>query len=92
MGGTPAGGPMPTEGPGVGQIGQSAVQIAFEISQASKLLAKAVPSLAPTIAQFLSTLNMELGAALSAGQGGMSPLDSPDTASFPDGSARLTAF
>lgn len=85
-------GPMPTEGPGVGQIGQSAVQLAFESSQALKLLAKAVPTLAVTIAEFLSTLNLELGAALNAGQGGVSPLTSPDAAAFPDGSARQTAF
>lgn len=84
------GGAMPLDGVGLNQVGQSAVQIAMEIDQACKILAKAVPSMAPLLMTFVQDLRTQLGAALSTGQAAsMTP---PDAQDFPDGSTRLSAY
>lgn len=83
-----AGGAMPIDGVGMNQVGSSAVQVAMEIDQACKLLAKLVPPMGPMIAEFVTQLRLQLGAALSAGQTGS--MTGPDQG-FPDGSSRLTA-
>ncbi len=80
---------MPMDGVGMNQVGQSAVQVAMEIDQACKLLAKLVPTMAPMIGQFVSDLRLNLGQALSAGN--TAQMAGPDS-SFPDGSSRLTAY
>lgn len=78
----------PSGGAGVAQIGGAAVRMAMEIDQAIKLLAQAVPVLAPWAARVTTELRIQLGQALASGGVPTSPEPS-DNSAFPDGSGRL---
>jgi hypothetical protein len=74
--------------PGMSQVSESAVRMSAEIDQALKLLAQAIPQLAPWVEQVTNELRNQVGQAL---QGGAVPTDpsAQDNSRFPDGAARL---
>lgn len=74
--------------PGMSQVSESAVRMSAEIDQALKLLAQAIPQLAPWVEQVTNDLRVQVGMAL---QGGAVPTDPSmqDSARFPDGSGRI---
>lgn len=74
--------------PGMSQVSESAVRMSAEIDQALKLLAQAIPQLAPWVEQVTNDLRMQVGQAL---QGGAVPTDPSmqDNSRFPDGGGRL---
>ncbi len=74
--------------PGMSQVSESAVRMSAEIDQALKLLAQAIPQLAPWVEQTTNDLRYQVGMAL---QGGQVPTDpsAQDNARFPDGAARM---
>lgn len=83
VGGAPEPGPA-----GASQLGGAAVRMGLEIDQALKMLARAVPALAPWAARVTTELRMQLGQALANGGAPTSP-EPMDNAVFPDGSGRL---
>jgi hypothetical protein len=60
----------------------------MEIDQALKLLAQAVPVLAPWVMRVTTELRTQLGAALASGGVPTSP-EPADNAAFPTGAGRL---
>lgn len=81
-------GPQPGQTAGMSQISESTVRMGAEIDQALKLLAQALPVLAPWVEKTVMELRFQIGTALQSGQVPTSP--SPqDNQQFPDGSGRL---
>jgi hypothetical protein len=70
------------------QISESAVRMGSEIDQALKLLAQAIPQLAPWVEQTTMELRYQIGMAL---QGGAIPTNPTpdDSQSMPDGTGRM---
>lgn len=69
---------------GANQTNDAATRIAMEIDQALRLLAQAMPGMAPWVAQITVELKQQLAKGLTA----QAPLLQGEQA-FPDGSARL---
>lgn len=80
------GGQSPTAG--MSQISESAVRMGAEIDQALKLLAQAIPQLAPWVEQTVMELKYQIGTALQSGSVPTSP-EPADNEAMPDGSGRL---
>lgn len=74
--------------PGASQVSESAVRMSAEIDQALKLLAQAIPSLAPWVEQVTSDLRYQVGTALQSGQVPTNPAN-VDNSRMPDGSGRM---
>ncbi len=73
---------------GQSQISDSVVRMGAEIDQAIKLLAQALPQLAPWAEKVTGELRSQIGAALQGGAVPTSPVPE-DNQRFPDGGARL---
>lgn len=73
---------------GMSQISETAVRMGAEIDQALKLLAQAIPQLAPWVEKTVMELRFQIGTALQAGNVPTSPVPA-DQESFPDGGGRL---
>jgi len=85
-GGTP--GMQPGQSSGMSQISESAVRMGSEIDQALKMLAQAIPQLAPWVEKTVFELRFQIGTALQGG--GVPTNPTPvDNESMPDGSGRL---
>jgi hypothetical protein len=84
----PGGGAQPGQTAGQSQISESAVRMGAEIDQALKLLAQAIPALAPWVEKTILELRFQIGSALQAGAQPTSPIPQ-DAQRFPDGGARL---
>jgi hypothetical protein len=69
------------------QINEKAIQVAYEIDMALKLLAQMVPQLGPWVMTVLPELHMQLGQALAVGAP-TSP-EPQDNAVMPDGGGNL---
>lgn len=82
MGGTP------NMTPGMTQISESAVRMGTEIDQALKLLAQAMPQLAPWVEKTVMELRYQIGTALNSGAVPTNPAPA-DQESFPTGEGRL---
>lgn len=88
------GGPDPSMGgaqtptAGMSQISESVVRMSAEIDQALKLLAQAIPQIAPWVEKTVLELRFQIGTALQSGAVPTSPTPT-DNAQFPDGGARL---
>lgn len=78
----------PATSPGMSQISESVVRMSAEIDQALKLLAQALPQLAPWVEQVTMQLKTQIGTALQSGSVPTSPVPQ-DNDRFPDGGARL---
>jgi hypothetical protein len=76
------------QSPGMSQISETAVRMGAEIDQALKLLAQAIPQLAPWVEKTVMELRFQIGTALQAGNVPTSPVPA-DQESFPDGGGRL---
>lgn len=79
--------PQPGMTAGMSQISESTVRMGAEIDQALKLLAQALPQLAPWVEKTVMELRFQIGTALQAG-----PATNPapqDNEQFPDGSGRM---
>lgn len=74
--------------PGMSQISETAVRMGAEIDQALKLLAQAIPQLAPWVEKTVMELRFQIGTALQAGNVPTSPVPA-DQESFPDGGGRM---
>lgn len=73
---------------GMSQISDSAVRMGAEIDQALKMLAQAIPTLAPWVEKTCLELRYQIGTSLQSGNVPTDPT-SQDNARFPDGGARL---
>lgn len=73
---------------GQSQISDSVVRMGAEIDQALKLLAQAIPQLAPWVEKTTMELRTQIGQALQGGAVPTSPTPQ-DNSRFPDGGARL---
>ena len=73
---------------GMSQISETAVRMGAEIDQALKLLAQAIPQLAPWVEKTVMELRFQIGTALQAGNVPTSPVPA-DQEQFPDGGGRL---
>ncbi len=73
---------------GMSQIGESAVRMGAEIDQALKLLAQAIPQLAPWVEKTTFELRYQIGTALQSGNVPTSP-EPAQNEQFPDGTGRL---
>lgn len=82
------GAPAPTPTAGMSQISESAVRMGSEIDQALKLLAQAIPQLAPWVEKTVMELRFQLGTALQSGAVPTNP-EPADNTMMPDGSGRL---
>lgn len=78
----------PAMNPGMSQISATAVRMGAEIDQALKLLAQAIPTLAPWVEKTALELRFQIGTALNAGSVPTSPVPQ-DAERFPDGGGRL---
>lgn len=87
MGGPQQGG-APGQTAGMSQISESTVRMGAEIDQALKLLAQALPVLAPWVEKTVMELRFQIGTALQSGQVPTSP-EPQDNQQFPDGSGRM---
>lgn len=76
------------QNPGQSQVSQSVVRMGAEIDQALKLLAQAMPALAPWVEKTTQELRIQLGTALQNGQQATNPTPQ-DSQRFPDGSGRI---
>ena len=81
-------GDMMQQTAGMSQISETAVRMGAEIDQALKLLAQAIPQLAPWVEKTVMELRFQIGTALQAGNVPTSPVPA-DQESFPDGGSRL---
>jgi hypothetical protein len=70
------------------QISEAAIRIASEIDQALKLLAQAMPQLAPWVERTVMEMRYQVGTALQSGAVPTSPVPR-DNERFPDGGGRL---
>jgi hypothetical protein len=86
MGGAPEATPQATQG--MSQISESAVRMGAEIDQALKLLAQAIPNLAPWVEKTVMELRYQIGTALQSGAVPTNPAPN-DNEQFPDGGGRL---
>jgi len=77
----------PAPSPGGQQISEKAIQVAYEIDMAIKLLAQMVPQLGPWAMTVLPELHQQLGQALAAGAPA-SP-EPQGNAAMPDGGGNL---
>lgn len=84
----PSQGMQPGQTSGMSQISESAVRMGSEIDQALKLLAQAIPSLAPWVEKTVFELRYQIGTALQSGGVPTSP-EPQDNQQFPDGGGRL---
>lgn len=82
-------GPQPSTGAGENQIGGAAVRMGMEIDQALKLLAQAIPQLAPWVEKTVLELRQQIGNALNQGAVPTSPAPGQDNAQFPGGRGNL---
>lgn len=73
---------------GMSQISESAVRMGAEIDQALKLLAQAIPQLAPWVEKTVMELRFQIGTALQSGAVPTNPTPN-DNEQFPDGGGRL---
>lgn len=73
---------------GMSQISGTAVRMGAEIDQALKLLAQAIPQLAPWVEKTALELRYQIGTALNAGAVPTNPVPQ-DNERFPDGGGRL---
>ncbi len=73
---------------GMSQISESTVRMGAEIDQALKLLAQALPVLAPWVEKTVMELRFQIGTALQSGQVPTSPAPA-DNQQFPDGGGRM---
>jgi len=80
------GGQTPTAG--MSQISESVVRMSAEIDQSLKLLAQAIPQIAPWVEKTVLELRFQIGTALQSGAAPTNPTPADNTA-FPDGGARL---
>lgn len=87
MGGQPGGAP-PGQTAGMSQISESAVRMGAEIDQALKLLAQAIPQLAPWVEKTVMEMRFQIGTALQSGAVPTSPAP-VDNQEFPTGEGRL---
>jgi hypothetical protein len=78
----------PNQSAGMSQISESAVRMGSEIDQALKLLAQAIPQLAPWVEKTTMELRYQIGTALQSGGVPTDPTPA-DSQSMPDGSGRL---
>lgn len=78
----------PDQTAGMSQISESAVRMGAEIDQALKLLAQAIPQLAPWVEKTTLELRYQIGAALQSGAVPTDPT-AGGKESFPDGLGRL---
>ncbi len=74
---------------GMSQISDSAVRMGAEIDQALKLLAQAMPQLAPWVEQVCLQLRYQIGSALNSGGVPTNPTPEADNTRFPDGGGRM---
>ena len=81
-------GAAPGQTAGMSQISESAVRMGAEIDQALKMLAQAIPQLAPWVEQTVMELRYQIGTALQSGAVPTNPTPQ-DNEQFPDGSGRL---
>ena len=87
--GDPSGmGGMQSPTAGMSQISESVVRMSAEIDQALKLLAQAIPQIAPWVEKTVLELRFQIGTALQGGAVPTNPTPA-DNAQFPDGGARL---
>lgn len=87
MQGAPGGG-APGQTAGMSQISESAVRMSSEIDQALKLLAQAIPQLAPWVEKTVMELKYQVGTALQSGNVPTDP-SSSDNTQMPDGMGRV---
>lgn len=87
-GGPPMGGGAMPQTAGMSQISESAVRMGAEIDQALKLLAQAIPTLAPWVEKTTLELRFQIGTALNSGAVPTNPTPT-DGESFPTGEGRL---
>lgn len=73
---------------GMSQISETAVRMGAEIDQALKLLAQAIPQLAPWVEKTVMELRFQIGTAINSGAMPQSPVPE-DAEKFPDGSGRM---
>lgn len=73
---------------GMSQMSTSAVRMGAEIDQALKLLAQAIPALAPWVEKTTQELRFQIGSALQSGAQPTNPTPQDNT-NFPDGGGRL---
>lgn len=78
--------PMMTSGQS--QVSEAIIRMGAEIDQALKLLAQALPPIAPWVEKTVMELRTMLGQALQAGAQPTNP-EPVDNERFPDGGARL---
>lgn len=81
-------GMQPGQSAGMSQISESAVRMGSEIDQALKLLAQAIPQLAPWVEKTVFELRFQIGTALQGGGVPTNPTPA-DNELIPDGSGRL---
>ncbi len=81
-------GMQPGQSAGMSQISESAVRMGSEIDQALKLLAQAIPQLAPWVEKTVFELRYQIGTALQSGGVPTNPEPAGNEA-FPDGTGRL---
>lgn len=74
--------------PGMSQISETAVRMGAEIDQALKLLAQAIPTLAPWVEKTVMEMRYQIGTALNSGAVPTSPVPG-DNERFPDGGGRI---
>lgn len=73
---------------GMSQISDTAVRMGSEIDQALKLLAQAIPQLAPWVEKTTMELRFQIGNALNSGAVPTDPMPQ-DNQQFPDGGGRM---
>lgn len=78
----------PNQTAGMSQISESAVRMGSEIDQALKLLAQAIPQLAPWVEKTVQELRYQIGTSLQSGNVPTDPTAS-DNQSMPDGMGRM---
>lgn len=88
MGGSPGMGGGPDQTAGMSQISTSAIRMGSEIDQALKLLAQAIPQLAPWVEKTVYELRYQIGTALQSGAVPTNP-EPAGNESFPDGMGRV---
>lgn len=81
-------GAPPQQTQGMTQMSESVVRMGAEIDQALKLLAQALPTVAPWVEQTVMALRYQIGTALQSGAVPTNPTPQ-DNERFPDGGGRL---
>lgn len=78
----------PNGSSGMSQISETVVKMGAEIDQALKLLAQAMPQLAPWVEKTIMELRYQMGTALQSGAVPTSPVPN-DNQQMPDGGGRI---